>query len=44
MNDSNKMFLLDKNEMKEISGKGVVIEYYIEDGILKQRLVYVADK
>ena len=37
---SNNMIILGKNELKEICGGDWKIQYYIEDGEVKQRLVY----
>ena len=34
---------LDKNEQKEICGGGLIIEYYIENGEIKQRIIYTDD-
>ena len=44
MNDLNNTCVLDKNEMKEIAGKGIVIEYYVENGKIKHRYLYIAEK
>ena len=37
---SNNLKSLGKSELQKIFGGGWVIEYYIEDGTVKQRLVY----
>ena len=39
----NNLTILDKNEQKEICGGGWTIEYYIENGEIKQRIVYRDD-
>ena len=44
MKDLNNMIIFNKKEMKEITGRGVCYEYYVEDGKIKQRIVYVPDK
>ena len=41
MNDSNNICVLDKNEMKEIAGKGLAVQYYVENGKIKERYIYI---
>ena len=42
--NSSNMIILGKNELRKICGKGWTIEYYIEDGEVKQRLIYTDDE
>ena len=42
--NSSNMIILGKNELKNICGGDWKIQYYIEDGEVKQRLVYTDDE